>query len=63
MHIYIYIYIYIYSEIGWKLKPDYVVIINLFRQRILLYSPSRRMTFYMLSSKLQNSKCGVIVCM
>ena len=49
--IYIYIYIYIYSIIKWRLKLGYAVIINLFRRRILLvYSPSRRMTFYMLLS-------------
>ena len=36
-------------------------IINLFRQGILLYSPSHQMTFYMLYLKLQNSKCGITV--
>ena len=38
-----------------------VVMINLFRRRILLYSPSRQMTIYMLLSKFQNSKCGIAV--
>ena len=40
------VYIYIYSAIRRKLKPGQVVIINLFRQGILLYSPSRQMTFW-----------------
>ena len=52
---------YIAYVIGWNLKPGQVVIINLFRRRILLYSSSRQMTFYMFYSKLQNSKCGVNV--
>ena len=38
----------IYRPIRGKLKPGKVVIINSFRRRILLYSPSRQMTFYML---------------
>ena len=61
MYVYVYIYIYIYSEIRMKLKPDEVVIINLFRRRILLYSPSDQMTFYMPYLGLQNSKCGITV--
>ena len=49
MYVCIYIYIYIYSVVGWKLKPGYVVIKNLFWLGIY------QMTFNMLFSKLQNS--------
>ena len=66
MCVYIYIYIYIYMcvcvQFDGNSKIGQVVIINLFRQRILLYFPSRQMTSYMLFSKLQNSKCGITVC-
>ena len=48
----LYIYIYIYSAIRRKLKPCYVVIINLFCQRILFYSSSCQRTFSMLDLRL-----------
>ena len=41
-----YIYIYIYSAIRMKLKPGYIVIINLSRRKISLYSPSHLMTVH-----------------
>ena len=44
----------LYSVIRWKLKTGLVVIINLFRRRILLYSLSHQMTFYMLYLRVQN---------
>ena len=48
-----------YSVIRWKLKPGQVVIVNLFQQRILLYSPSRQMTLYILYLKLQQFQVKV----
>ena len=45
IYTYIYIYIYIVLLVG---NSNLVVIINLFRRKILLYFPSRQMTFYML---------------
>ena len=60
--IYIFIYIYIYSAIRRKLlKSGKVVIINVFPQRILLYSPSHQTTFYMLDLGFWNRKCGITV--
>ena len=47
------IYIHIYSAIRRKLKPSSIVIINLFRRRMLFYSPSRQMT---LSVRLEFAK-------
>ena len=50
------IYIYIYSVIRWKLKLGKAVLIDEFRWRILLYSPSRQMTFNMLYYKIACKK-------
>ena len=51
----------IYNVIRRKLKPGWIVIINLFRRRILLYSPSRQMTFYIFDWRLRNRKYGITV--